>query len=84
METCCSFVFFFYQQLVFFLSIHETPERLHGLENAMRARINKALSGKWLQYHLWANYPFNDRGWEKRAVLGIYKPYQLQRRRQSC
>lgn len=41
------------------LSIHETPEGLHGLENyVIWASNDKVVSSKWVKLQFWENYPF--------------------------
>lgn len=42
------------------LSICETPEQLHGLENVAGAQIHKAVSSKRVKYQFLVNYPFNN------------------------
>lgn len=38
-------------------SFRETPELLRGLENVSGAKV---LSGKWVKYQLWVNFPFKE------------------------
>lgn len=39
------------------LSVNETPEPLHGLEN-VTAYIHKMVSSEWAKYEFWVKYPF--------------------------
>lgn len=41
-----------YQRLLLgrIISVHETPEQLHGLENVIRPYVHKAMGNKWVKY----------------------------------
>lgn len=40
-----------------FLSFRESPEQLRGLEDVIRAFIQKVVNRKRAKYQLWANHP---------------------------